>query len=75
MSFNLRALLEEMIEKEASDLHITLGAPPMLRVDGLIVPTSYPKLSAEVCQRLIEVALRFSDLLAERVERRDRAFA
>ncbi len=25
MSFNLRALLEEMIEKEASDLHITRG--------------------------------------------------
>jgi twitching motility protein PilT len=37
----------------ASDLHITLGAPPMLRVDGLIIPTPYPKLSAEVCQRLI----------------------
>ena len=25
MSFNLRALLEEMIQKEASDLHITTG--------------------------------------------------
>ena len=28
MSFNLRALLEEMIEKEASDLHITTGERP-----------------------------------------------
>ena len=33
-------LLEEMIEKEASDLHITTGAPPQLRVDGDIVDSS-----------------------------------
>jgi twitching motility protein PilT len=35
---NLRLLLEEMIERNASDLHITAGARPMLRVDGDIVP-------------------------------------
>ena len=34
---NLRVLLEEMIERGASDLHITAGARPMLRVDGEIV--------------------------------------
>ena len=28
MSVNLRALLEEMIEREASDLHITAGRAP-----------------------------------------------
>ncbi|MEO8031472.1 MAG: type IV pilus twitching motility protein PilT [Gemmatimonadota bacterium] len=37
MTINLRALLEEMIEKEASDLHITAGERPKLRVDGDIV--------------------------------------
>src|SRR5919206_4498265 len=31
---NLRALLEEMIERNASDLHITAGERPKLRVDG-----------------------------------------
>jgi len=31
---NLRALLEEMIEREASDLHITAGERPKLRIDG-----------------------------------------
>ena len=31
---NLKALLEEMIEKNASDLHITAGERPKLRVDG-----------------------------------------
>ncbi len=39
-SFNLRALLEEMIEKEASDLHITAGERPKLRIDGDIVDSS-----------------------------------
>ncbi len=34
---NLRALLEEMIEREASDLHITAGERPKIRVDGDIV--------------------------------------
>jgi twitching motility protein PilT len=33
-SLNLRVLLEEMIERGASDLHVTAGERPMLRVDG-----------------------------------------
>ncbi len=40
MTFNLRALLEEMIEKDASDLHITAGECPKLRIDGDIVSAS-----------------------------------
>jgi twitching motility protein PilT len=31
---NLRQLLEEMIERDASDLHITAGERPKLRIDG-----------------------------------------
>jgi twitching motility protein PilT len=34
---NLRTLLEEMIERDASDLHITAGERPKLRIDGDIV--------------------------------------
>ncbi len=34
MTFNLRSLLEEMIQKDASDLHITAAERPKLRVDG-----------------------------------------
>ena len=40
MTLNLRALLEEMIEREASDLHVTAGERPKLRVDGDIVNSS-----------------------------------
>jgi twitching motility protein PilT len=37
---NLRALLEEMIKRGASDLHITAGERPKLRIDGDIVNAS-----------------------------------
>jgi twitching motility protein PilT len=33
----LQKLLETVIEKKASDLHITTGAPPQLRIDGKLV--------------------------------------
>jgi twitching motility protein PilT len=39
-SLNLRTLLEEMIERDASDLHIVAGERPKLRVDGDIVNSS-----------------------------------
>ena len=42
MTVNLRALLEEMIEKEASDLHVTAGERPKLRIDGDITDSSSP---------------------------------
>src|SRR5512140_3648484 len=32
--FNLRTLLQEMIDRGASDLHITAGVRPKLRIDG-----------------------------------------
>ena len=40
MTLNLRTLLMEMIEREASDLHITAGERPKLRVDGDILNSS-----------------------------------
>jgi twitching motility protein PilT len=41
---NLHQLLRTMIEKGASDLHITTGTPPLLRIDGSIVPLRLPPL-------------------------------
>ncbi len=40
MTLNLRSLLEEMLSRDASDLHITAGERPKLRVDGEIVDAS-----------------------------------
>src|SRR6202166_845320 len=38
LKVNLHQLLKTMIEKGASDMHITTGSPPLLRIDGSIVP-------------------------------------
>ncbi len=37
---NLRVLLEEMIERDASDLHVTAGERPKMRIDGEIQNSS-----------------------------------
>ncbi|MFY0580359.1 PilT/PilU family type 4a pilus ATPase [Cystobacter fuscus] len=42
---NLHQLLKAMVEKGASDLHITTGSPPQLRVDGELVPLKTAQLS------------------------------
>lgn len=36
----IEVLLEEVIKKKASDLHIQVGLPPMLRIDGALTPVS-----------------------------------
>jgi twitching motility protein PilT len=49
---NLRDLLQEMIEKKASDLHITAGVPPVLRVDGVIHKTNHPVTTPEKSKQI-----------------------
>ena len=42
---DMAELLRIMMDKKASDLHIAMGAPPLLRIDGAIVPLKLPPLS------------------------------
>jgi twitching motility protein PilT len=46
-------LFQLMHERGASDLHLTVGAPPTLRVDGRLAPTPFEKLNAQSAQSLI----------------------
>ncbi len=46
IKINLHQLLRAMIDKGASDMHITTGSPPLLRIDGSIVPLKLPPLSS-----------------------------
>jgi twitching motility protein PilT len=48
----LRDLLEEMVKRGASDLHLTVGTPPQLRVDGNLVRTTHDVLTAEATMKL-----------------------
>src|SRR6266403_5122816 len=41
------------VKQGASDLHLTAGAPPMLRVAGVIQPLTEEPLSAEDTRRLV----------------------
>jgi len=50
---NMSDLLLMMVQKKASDLHLTSGTTPMLRIDGLVVQTPFEKLTPDLCQRLI----------------------
>ncbi len=44
---NLHQLLKAMLEKGASDLHVTTGTSPQLRVDGSLVPLNMPAMSPQ----------------------------
>jgi len=50
---NLYQLLQTMIEKGASDLHITTGSPPQIRVDGDLVPLNTPPLTPAETKQLV----------------------
>lgn len=38
-------LLKQMIDRGASDLHVTTGSPPRLRIDGKLIPIDHPPLT------------------------------
>ena len=42
---NLQEMLKVMIEKGGSDLHLTTGVPPMLRLHGRLMPLDLPPLT------------------------------
>ena len=42
-----------MHEKGSSDLHLAVGIPPIIRIDGSLVPIPYEKLAPQDSQRLI----------------------
>ncbi|MCP4568541.1 MAG: type IV pilus twitching motility protein PilT [FCB group bacterium] len=48
----LHELLEEMVKRGASDLHITVGTPPQLRIDSKLARTEHDVLTAEMTMKL-----------------------
>src|SRR5438552_10368211 len=61
---SLRQLLEGMVQRRASDLHLTAGVPPEMRIDGPITRTEYEVLTPEKC-----IALAYSVLSTEQRKR------
>ena len=50
---SIRQLLQTVVERGASDLHIKAGAKPMLRIDGTLVPISEERLQDEQVRALV----------------------
>ena len=53
MELMIEDLMEEVIASGGSDLHISAGLPPYIRISGKLTPTEHEPLTAEQCQRLI----------------------
>jgi twitching motility protein PilT len=52
MPITMKQLLEEMVQRNSTDLHLTTGAPPMFRIDGELVPTNYEIMTPELIEQL-----------------------
>ncbi len=50
--YDLTELLTEMINRGASDLHLTVGTPPQIRVDGSLMSLNLPRLSPDNTKEL-----------------------
>ena len=54
MSLDFAAVLTKMVEVRASDVHLTPGFPPAVRVRGRIVPMDdYPPLSPQETREIV----------------------
>lgn len=54
---NIDSLLRKTVELGASDLHISVGIPPYVRIDGRLMPLQYPALSVDDCNSMAKEIL------------------
>lgn len=67
-------LLEATVDEGASDLHIRVGVPPVLRIHGALTPLDIPPLTVEDSERLSK-SICAEDALAEIEEQGGSDFA
>src|SRR5437773_8330815 len=53
-TFDYKSVLQHMIQANASDLHLKVGRPPTLRIDGHMVSLELPALRQEDLRSLAE---------------------
>jgi twitching motility protein PilU len=53
----MHKLLALMVEKRASDLFITVGYPPALKIDGKVVPVSRTQLDATMSSQMVRALM------------------
>ena len=50
---SMEELLHLMVQRRGSDLHLSVGAPPKIRIDGQVIDTEYEILQPEVTKKII----------------------
>jgi twitching motility protein PilT len=50
---SMEELLNLMVQRGGSDLHLSVGAPPKIRIDGKLVDTEYEPLMPEATKKLV----------------------
>src|SRR5690606_15626794 len=53
LEFNINMLIEMLLEKKGSDIHLRAGTPPYMRIDGDLLPLDYPPLSADDMREIV----------------------
>ena len=67
---SIRELLQKMTEQGASDLHIAVGSPPILRIHGLLEPLhEYPRLKPDETQEIIYSVMSEEQIASFETER------
>ncbi len=57
-AFNLDDLLRALSSNKGSDLHLTAGSPPRIRINGALRPLNLPPMSQESAQAMIYSVLK-----------------
>jgi twitching motility protein PilT len=53
-AFDYRSILQQMVHRSASDLHLKVGRPPTLRIHGDLVPLDLPAMRVEDVRSVAE---------------------
>ena len=54
----IKTLLKDMMERRATDLHLTVGTPPVIRIDGELERMEYDPLTSQDTQSLVYSLLK-----------------
>ena len=50
---HINDLLKQMVKADGSDLHLKVGSPPIMRVDGTLLPLGKDRLSADAINQMV----------------------
>jgi twitching motility protein PilT len=64
---SIEELLQIMVQRGGSDLHVTAGAPPKVRIDGALVSTEHDILTPDMTKKIV-----YSVLTAEQIAKFER---